>query len=259
MLEEPAGACDYLKKMDTASTWELANSATALSNFNKQFNMGFSDNNFINEGERLANKLSTFVSSNSPIEPQPNLISLSSSLVDHNYLHTDLSHMKQMFNDLTLCPIRTNRISGLNGSCYDHDMNVNVNNQHRDESEPPPGALLRRSFNSTNIGNGYDLFGGLNSKYYRGLSDSSCRNGRNFDDNVMFFRSKLNNPSLDFHAPKPSLKSLNLPDCKKQRSHGTSSSSVSYLANYFSLHTTYYFPFIYLLDLSLFLIMLCGS
>ncbi|KAK9275286.1 hypothetical protein L1049_022548 [Liquidambar formosana] len=218
-------ACDYLKKID--SSWELISNSTSFTNFDKQFN-GLSDN--LIESERLT-RLSNLVSNWSIAPPDPevdrqferqpcNNISLSSS--SDQYLPLDLCHMKQTFGD-SACGMGTNRNSGLYSS-YGHDLKVE--NEYR-EIEVPGSALFRRSFDSTNR-NGYHQLG-LNSSmvgdnsnnYYYGMHDAPCANERKLTD-VLSFKGRLGKPLVDLHASKPSLKSSNLSDCKKQGLPSTS-------------------------------------
>ena len=204
-------ACDYLKKLDTS--WEYNNS-TSFNSFEKQLN-GFSDAMNI-ENERLT-KLSNLVSTWSIAPPDPevkshfesqttNNMSLSSSM-DH-YPQTDdhPGHIKHTFEE-------ANKNSG-NFPSYGLDMKVKQEN-HASEI---PGALFGLSYNITGYQNGFNSTGvGPNGKLYHGMPNlpSSTRNFADFIN----FSSRLGRPMLGIHAPKPSMRSLNPSESKKQGLH----------------------------------------
>ncbi|XP_052204154.1 transcription factor bHLH111 [Diospyros lotus] len=206
-------ACDYLKKMD--NSWELT-SPPSLNNFEKQFN-GFNDG--LIESERL-NKLSNLVSHwsiappdseiNHQFDPRDCHISLSSTM-DHRFPQsTDhFVHMKQTMSNIPTLfgGSNMNRNSG-SFPCNGH-LGVKV----KDEN----GGI---HFSGSGSG-GYEM--GLNNsmvgdstKYYCGMPDVPCTNTRSFTD-LISFNSLLSKPSsVDVHASKPVLRSLHLPDSKKQ-------------------------------------------
>ncbi|XP_057495175.1 transcription factor bHLH111 isoform X2 [Actinidia eriantha] len=184
-------ACDYLKKMDTS--WEFTNQPS-LNNFEKHYN-GFNES--LIESERLT-KLSNLVNNwsiappdsriNHPFDSQSCNISLSSTM--DRFSPSDLCHMKQRVSNSDLY------------SGYGHEMKV------KDE--------YQIGLNNSLVGN--------NNKYYYGVAEVPYTSTRSFAD-VMSFNSILSKPSMDVHASKPLLKSLNLSDSKKQgvqtSSHGT--------------------------------------
>ncbi|XP_004297789.1 PREDICTED: transcription factor bHLH111 isoform X4 [Fragaria vesca subsp. vesca] len=194
-------ACDYLKKLDNASSnWEFTNSSTTaatmhasnLNNFERQININGSFSN-----ENLSNLVSTW----SIAPPEPQLVS------------------SPFFNNL---PHQV--------SCYGAHNNL----MKVESAAQLAGANIHgRPFSSEN-GSNIDYQIGLNNamaadnNYYgsgNGLvmpdSYSSSNSARSFTD-VISFNSRLGKPLIDHvhHAQKPSnfKSSINLSDntCKKQ-------------------------------------------
>nr|QFU95349.1 basic helix-loop-helix DNA-binding superfamily protein 110 [Eriobotrya japonica] len=236
MYDEPA--CDYLKKLDSNSTWEFTNSAASnFNNFEKQINGGFMDNNMniSIENERLT-KLSNLVSSWSIAPPEPQLVLNNfpphqGMDHDHHYSQPNLCHLKPQpfFNDSTSsCNPQmgiTNRNSASSlFSCY-RSQNMKVDDQNHGH---PNGIEYQIGLDNPMAADHH------NSKYFNGngsiLPDSysSCTStnaARNFAD-VISFTSRLGNKPLnDLHAPKPCFKSFNSSDHSKKQNLQTSSSA----------------------------------
>ncbi|KAL1295143.1 hypothetical protein HN51_056006 [Arachis hypogaea] len=216
MFEEPA--CDYLKKLDTTTSWEYSGGSTS-SSFNNSFekhlnnnnnNNGFSDDALIENNERLT-KLSNLVSTWSIAPPDPEV---SSSHFDH--------------------PPTNNNHHQFPQSHHHHDPNCNFKQQVfiGDSTSYPPissydhPTKVKEEFHhhQTNSGFQNGLINGLSSvmggdsgnKFYHGLPNlSSCT--RNISD-VISFNSRLGRPVLGIHAQKPNIKYMNnLSESKKQQ------------------------------------------
>lgn len=187
-------ACDYLRKLD--NSWGFTDHSTSFNNFDKHIN-GFSDSVLCNE--RLT-KLSDLVSTWSIAPPDPDHvkrrfdpqacnISLSPSMDCYSHLDQPCDdHMKQTFVDSTSSCLRASTInSGLFPSTYGHDLKLE-NECHESET---PLTLLRRSFNSNEVGYQIGLENSFlvdKSRYYNGMpvNSSSGTRIRSFADVISF-------------------------------------------------------------------------
>lgn len=208
------------KSMTNKPSWEYNNiniCTTPFNSFEKHYN-GFSDAIQL-ESQRL-NKLSSLVTTWSIAPPDPevnnntqfdpqtnNNVTLNSSIMDH---------------------------SGIS-PCYVLDMNVKQEHHHGDASGVP-GALFGRSCNNNStIGyqNGFSNPVGVgdnhNGKFYHGMPSLNPSCTRNLTD-VISFTGRLGRPIIGVHALKPTSKSSNILDSKKQGFQ--TSSLVSLLSHY---------------------------
>lgn len=236
-------ACDYLKKLDTAS-WEYSGNSTPFNSFEKHLN-GYSEA-LIENNERLT-KLSNLVSTWSIAPPDPevssshfdnipqtnNNMSLDSSMDKYHYPHSDSDpscHFKQQqqqpfIGDSVVGGAGNKNSGGVvvfpsydhHHQHHDHDHDMKVKQEYH---VPASGAVFGKPFSS----NGYNQDGLINGlsvgdseKIYHGLPNlSPCT--KSLSDFISF-NSRLGiRPVIGIHAQSPSMKDhLNLSQSKKQQ------------------------------------------